>query len=177
MKWLLLLFLFLIFFILNLDLEKKEKYANYSCVKKVEEKIVRGRSLKGIIEEREKVLIYYDYYECNEVKRNDIVAIRFLNKTIIKVVKGIPGDNFEIFKSKDYYLIKINGIILKNSFGEEYRFSENDIRLLSIYEKSYNKKIPEDAYLVLGNFPSTLDSTKFGLIGKDYIIGKVEKMR
>ena len=48
--------------------------------------------------------------------------------------------------------------------------------MLSLYERDYQGKIPEDAYLVLGdNINGSLDSRNFGLIGKQDILGKVEK--
>lgn len=47
-------------------------------------------------------------------------------------------------------------------------------KLLQLYENSFKGIIPENTYIILGNQPEgTLDSTRFGLVDKSGIIGKV----
>jgi len=156
---------------------KKDKI-NVGCPIKVEERIVRGNSLSGLIESGETVKVLFGYYDCYEVKRGDIILYSYSgNKNpLIKVVKGIPGDRFSFQKTKNGYYLLINGKILKNSKNEPCILNERSHKLLSLYERDYKGVIPQDAYLILGNLTSgSLDSTHFGLVGKSDILGKVVK--
>jgi len=50
--------------------------------------------------------------------------------------------------------------------------------MLSLYEKDYHGVIPENTYLLLGEVTSgSLDSTRFGLIDKSSVLGKIEMSR
>jgi signal peptidase I len=147
-----------------------------NCPIKIEEKIVRGNSLEPLIKNGETIEVLFGYYNCHQIKRNDIVVYFYAgNKNpIIKIVKGIPGDKFNLKKTNNGWYILINGEIIKNSVGEPYILSENAYKMLFLYEKDYNGVIPEDAYLLLGNLShGSLDSTHFGLVGKKDILGKV----
>jgi len=169
---------FLISFISRIDrfaLLKKE------CQVTVEKRIVRGNSLAPLIKEGQEIKAFFGYYKCNEVKRGDVVLYSYAGNEVplIKIVKGIPGDSFKLKEveevEQDKWQILINGEVLKNSEGIPYVVSGKRYEMLSIYERSYKSKIPEDAYLLLGDLPSgTTDSTRFGLIGKQDIPGKVE---
>ena len=93
---------------------------------------------------------------------------------IIKIVKGVPGDKFGLEKFGNYWQIIINGEVVKNSKGEPYQLSESAYNLLSLYVKDYGGVIPPDTYLILGNLPAgSLDSSRFGLVDKSGIAGKV----
>ena len=153
------------------------KPENQTCVINVEEKTVHGTSLSGLIEPGSTVKILFGYYNCNEIRRGDIVVYNYSGNPnpIIKIVKGIPGDLFHLQKTESGYNILINGEIVKNSQSEPYLLGESGYRMLSLYENDYKDVIPANAYLLLGNIASgSLDSTHFGLIGKDDITGKVE---
>ena len=142
----------------------------------IQERIVRGDSLSGLIEGGETVKIDFGFYNCNEIKREDIVIYNFLGNPdpIIKVVKGLPGDRFNFQQSGDYWQLLINEEIAKNSYGEIYHLNENSYNLLNLYVKDYNGMIPDNTYLILGNLASgSLDSSRFGLVDKSAILGKV----
>ncbi|PIR12753.1 signal peptidase I [Candidatus Falkowbacteria bacterium CG11_big_fil_rev_8_21_14_0_20_39_10] len=147
-----------------------------NCDIKIEERIVRGNSLSGLIESGQTVEILFGFYDCNEIKREDRVVYNYAgdSEPIIKIVKGIPDDKFQLKKSgADCWNILINGGILGNSQNMPYCFSEHGYRMLSLYEKDYNGIIPQDVYLILGNLAEgSLDSARFGLIGKNDILGK-----
>jgi len=150
---------------------------NLSCDTSVEEKTVRGNSLYGLIEPGSTVKVYFGYYKCNEIKRGDIVAYNYSGdpNPIIKVVKGLPGDKLHLQEANGVWNILINGETVKNSKGEPYSLSASGSQMLSLYERDYKGVIPADAYLILGNLSSgSIDSTYFGLIGKNDILGKVE---
>jgi signal peptidase I len=141
---------------------------------------VRGSSLSGIIEPSENIKILINYYECNQVERNDIVAYNFTGNEvpIIKIVKGIEGDKFQLKKIDNCYNILINNKIVKNSKNIPYCINEQGYRMLSLYEKDYNNIIPKNTYLLLGNLATgSTDSTRFGLVDKSDFIGKVIKVK
>jgi len=143
---------------------------------KTEQRIVNGNSLAPIITDGSTVDIILDYYEHNDIEREDIVLYNFTGteNPIIKIIKGIPGDKFELKESGSGWNILVNNQVLKNSEALPYTLYGNKYKMLALYEKSYNNKIPEDAYLLLGNIVSgSTDSTRFGLIDKSNIIGKV----
>jgi signal peptidase I len=160
-------------------LESKEKLAQeLRCVSSIEEKFVEGNSLVGLIESGEKVKILFGYYDCNGVKRNDLIVYSYggNENLLIKIAKGLPGDKFSLQKTEGGWHILINGEVLKNSENKPYLLDEKSYRMLSLYERDYKGVIPENAYLILGNLVSgTLDSTSFGLVGKQDILGKAIK--
>jgi len=146
------------------------------CNVGVEEKIVRGNSLTGLIENGETVKILFGYYDCNPIEREDIVAYNYKgNKNlIVKIVKGLPGDRFELKRTREGWNILINNETLKNSEGENYLIESNKYELLSLYGEDYDNLIPNETYLILGNLVSgSVDSTKFGLVDRKDILGKV----
>lgn len=149
------------------------------CKIEKEEKIVRGNSLEGLVNDGQTIKVLKDYYECNSVQRGDIVIYNYSasKEPIIKIIKGLPGDNFELQNNgSGKYNILVNNKILKISTGQPYELSEAKHKMLALYEKDYKGIIPNDAYLILGNqVGGSLDSTRFGLVGKEGFIGKVVK--
>jgi len=153
----------------------QEPNQNLGCVTSIEERTVEGISLQGIIEPEEKVTVYFDYYKCHEPERGDIVLIDYAgNKNpIIKIVKGVSGDSFSLKETSGGWNILINNEVIRNSQGKEYVISQNGYKMLSLYANDYQNKIPEGAFLVMGNLVNgSIDSTVFGLISQDDIIGK-----
>lgn len=151
---------------------------NMSCVSSAEEKIVRGESLAGLIEDGQIIKVLFGYYDCNEVKRDDVIAYDYpgSSEPIIKIIKGIPGDKFDFQEIEAGWHILINREILKNSKNQPYILNERGHRMLSLYKKDYNGVIPEKVYLILGNLISgTTDSTRFGLVHQDDFLGKAEQ--
>jgi len=147
------------------------------CSIKTQEMTVRGSSLDPFIKPEQIIKALFGYYDCNEVKRGDIVLFNYAgNKNfVIKIVKGISGNKFELRKAESGWNILINNQIVKNSEDKPYLISGNAYKMLSLYEKDYKGIIPENAYLLLGNQVSgSADSTTFGLIDKSGIVAKVE---
>ena len=147
------------------------------CPIKIEERIVRGSSMSPLLENGQAVKVLFDYYNCHEIKREDIVLFNYAGNSnpLIKVVKGIPGDKFELRATTGGWNILINRKIVKNFEDEPYLISGNRYKMLSLYERDYKGVIPEDAYLLLSNqISGSVDSTKFGLVDKSGIIAKVE---
>jgi len=147
-----------------------------ACVS--EEKIVevRGDSLSGLVEDGAVLKILMGYYKCHPVERDDLAVYNYPGaEALIKIAKGVPGDKFHLQKTTaGCWNILINKEIIKNSQETPYCISEQGYRMLALYEKDYQGVIPENAYLILGNqVGGTLDSSRFGLVGKDDILGKI----
>jgi signal peptidase I len=146
------------------------------CVSKTEEKIVSGSSLAGILESGTKIKILYDYYQCHETQKEDIIVFQpdlELNP-VVKIIKGLPGDALALRGDGKNWNILINGEILKTSTGDAYQVNDQAFQMLSLYIRDYQGKIPPKAHLLLGNAISgSSDSTKYGLIDISDIIGKV----
>jgi signal peptidase I len=146
------------------------------CSSRIEEKTVNGNSLSGLVEDGETVYLHYGYFECKKMEKEDIVAYSYAGRSnpIIKVIKGVPGDKFELRAEKERWEILINGEPAKNSKGEEYSLGEKAYNMLSLYEKDYGGEIPPNAYLIFGNLAyGTLDSTYFGLVSRSDILGAI----
>jgi len=155
-----------------------------SCLVKTENRVVRGTSLAGLIKEGEIVKVIFGYYNCNEVMREDIAAYKYVADPapIIKIIKAVPEDRFELKEAPHGrgWNIYVNGALLKNSLGLAYLLDKKSYGLLALYERDYKNTIPENAYLLLSNisfssFSSSFDSRRYGLVGKNGILGKVIK--
>lgn len=163
--------LFFIFFLNNKKQELEEKINNNCYLTK--ERVINGTSMYPLLENKEIVTTYENYYDCNEIKRNDIIIFDFKTRedTYVKKIVGIPND---ILEFENGY-IKINGNLATNSIGEKYIINQSQEKMLSIPLE--DKIIPKNSYLVLGDNinKSTFDSRKFSFISKQQIIGKVIK--
>ena len=147
------------------------------CLVTAEERIVRGTSFSPFIEPGQTIKVLFNYYDCHKIERGDVVLFNYAgNKNpLIKIVKGIPGDKFELRKSGAGWHILINNQVVKNSKDEPYFISGNRYKMLSLYEKDYKGVIPENAYLLLSErVAGSVDSTTFGLVDKGGIIAKVD---
>jgi len=158
-------------------LSKSKPQENLNCITSVEERTVRGDSLKGIVEPGQTVNVFFSYYQCNQPKKGDLVLVNYAgnDNPILKIIKALPGDKFSLDQTSNGWNILVNGKKLKNSENKEYLINGKKSQMLYLYVKSYNNVIPANAYLVLGNLiGGSVDSTAFGLVSRNDIIGKVE---
>ncbi|MEK7596086.1 MAG: signal peptidase I [Patescibacteria group bacterium] len=158
----------------NLSNKLKTEFQN-NCVTKVENRLVRGNSLSGLIESDASVKILFGFYDCHEVKAGDIIVYSYSGNPnpIIKIVKAVPGDRFQLRPASGGWHILVNNEILKNSRNEDYKLNERGHKMLSLYENDYKGIIPVNTYLIFGNSANgTLDSSVFGLIDQSDILGK-----
>jgi signal peptidase I len=149
-----------------------------NCATTEERMTIVGDSLAGIVQSGDSVKVLKNYYACNDPKRGDIIVYGYAGGTqpLVKVVKAIPGDRWELKKSGSGWNILVNGSPAKTSNGTPYLVGDQPYRLLSLYLKDYGGVIPGDTYLILGNEPGgSLDSTRFGLVGRSDFVGKVMK--
>lgn len=127
---------------------------------------VRGTSMLPVYQEGDMIRYSSGYYHCYDIKRNDIIIYHHPRELLIKRVVGVPGDSWKYLS----WQILIGKKPLKNTEGQEYAI---DSKILRLYADSY-PIIPEGTYLILGNqISGTLDSSRFGLIAKQDIVGKV----
>lgn len=133
--------------------------------------------MEPLLEEGQEVRALYGYYDCNDVSRGDIVLFSYTGSEtpLIKRVRALPDDTFALVESNGAWNILVNNEILKNSAGAPYALDNNAARLLQLYEHDYNGTVPENAYMLLGEFPEgSTDSTRFGLVDKSGILALVD---
>lgn len=127
--------------------------------------MVSGESMYSTLHGGDVMILDKLSYHFNEIKRFDIVVVKYEKKSIIKRVIGLPGDVVECIDNKLY----INGKIYVEKYLDENTVT-NDFDIVSI---SGEKVIPDNYYLVLGdNREISLDSRRIGLIKKSDIEGK-----
>ena len=138
---------------------------------------IRGTSMARHIKDGAVVTIKQGAAECIfPAAHGDAVLFQADSAHIplIKFLRGLPGDTFSI----NYGQILINGHVAENSEGVAYQLSDPRAAMIGLYAHDYGGIIPPEMYLVMGENPTgTTDSSRFGLIGRDQIIGKVIERR
>ena len=88
------------------------------CSIKIEEMTVRGSSLDPLIKPEQTIKALFGYYNCHEIERGDVVLFDYAgNKnSIIKIVKGISGDKFELRETEGGWNIIVNNKYVKNLY-------------------------------------------------------------
>jgi len=138
--------------------------------------IVNGYSMYPFLDSGKEITALYGYYDCNSVSRNDIVLYAYSgNKNLlIKFIRAVPGDRWNLKEVDGNYEIAVNDISIVNSEGKKYSIQESSVKMLELYIKDY-PVIPENTYLLLGDqISGSMDSTRFGLVGKKEIMAKIE---
>lgn len=161
----------------NLSVDKNvTKNDKVECTINSKVVTINGYSMYPFLKPEEDVQALFNYYDCNDISRNDVVLYRYSGNSnlLIKFVKAVPDDKWNLKKTDNGYEIAVNDIFLLNSEGKPYLIPESSIKMLELYVKDY-PVIPADTYLLLGDkTDGSLDSTSFGLVGKKDIMAKVE---
>jgi signal peptidase I len=146
----------------------------------IEEKKVTvvGTSLSGFIEPGTILTVLGGYYACHDPKPGDVVIYFYggltANDPLIKIVKGIPGDIVSLRKKGGSWNILVNGKPLQTTSGIPYAIAQQGFDSFSAYVNAAKGIIPPDEYMILGNLPAgSIDSTKFGFVRKQDLVGKV----
>lgn len=118
---------------------------------------VNGPSMNDTLHNKDIMLLDEISYRFSEIKRFDIVVLKYKDEYIIKRVVGLPGEELEVKDNQLY----INGKIVKQDFSHA---KTNDIEKVAI---------EEDCYYVLGdNRVNSVDSRVIGSVNKNRIKGK-----
>ena len=148
------------------------------CVTATLNKTMEDGFLSGLVEKGRSFYVLKDYYQCNEVHRDDIVWFRISAPIppVPRIVKALPGDKFEVVQTKDdpkQWNIKINGKWIDGESGRYFIKSEH-IPPLKTYQISRKGKLRPGEFIVLSTTPPGLsDSGNLGLIRKRSLEGKV----
>lgn len=136
---------------------------------------VRGSSMMPLVRPGAELWLLRDYYRERPVERGHIVAYRYAGRAapVLKVVRAVAGDRWELEDMGGAYRIRVNGVLLTTSGGPEYVIAKGSARRLKLYADSY-PIIPGDTCLLLGDDPAgSIDSTVFGLIARQDLVGRV----
>lgn len=139
---------------------------------------VRGASMLPLAAPGERLRLLRGYYADHPVERGDVVAYNYAGNgsPLMKTAYAVAGDRWSLREGRGWYNILVNGRVLKNSAGREYRIPAAAIKRLKLYSDSY-PVIPGDACLLLGEQPGgSLDSTVFGLAGRRDLAGRLVRI-
>jgi signal peptidase I len=142
---------------------------NESCISAKTTKTVRNHSMSPMINEGDELELLEGYYDCNEVERGDVAAYNHSGNEypLIKKILVLGGDKLEIIGDN----LMVNDEVLKNSAGEAYFLNEQNKKMIGLYIEE--GRLRSDAYLIFGdNSNSSLDSRRFGAVGKSGFLGK-----
>lgn len=162
---------YLLLFVVACSQIGQEPSYNTSCIT-TEVFEVRGTSMHPLIPEGSNLTVLMGFQECNNLSRGDVILYTYGGKSnpLLKQIKAVPGDTWNLGNDT----IIVNGEILKNSIGHNYRLGAQGLRRLPPYLEDY-PLLKEGQYLILGdNIANTLDSREFGLVSNKDMLGIVD---
>lgn len=168
--------LFSIFFISCVLSLSVEAQVNKNCQEQIETKIIRGRSMVGVLYPGDEIKVDMNFYNCHTPERGDLVIVKKegFPAPIIKSLLVLPGDYFFLKGHKKSAELIVNGLPLKSARGDVFRFSKQGLKMIKLYQDQFKGSMPKDSYFIFGTRGNnSRDSTKFGPILKKEIIGKV----
>jgi len=130
------------------------------------ETTVSGNSMQGLLWDGQKITVYTP--ACGSPKRYDYMLFSHEEtpNAVVKQIWGMPGDELRVGDNGRLY---INEEGAKTPFGRPY--------VLIGFSRKRLKKLegkPLDGFVLLGH-PGSLDSSRFGLIPEDTILGYVKR--
>jgi signal peptidase I len=141
---------------------------------------VNGHSMEPTLPHGTNICLLKNFYASSEnIKSGDIVGIHFngTGMNMVKRVIGTPGD--QIVFGKDGYIYR-NGERMKENYitGNPKFFLTPGFSRVLLQIERFGGVIPKDMFLILGdNRRNSIDSSEYGLIHFDQILGKVEVMK
>lgn len=152
------------------------KEAVVSCETKIETVSMIDDVMEKTIKPEEKVQVEMGYYNCKDPSPGDVVLVQTSGRPdpIIRFVKVLPKDSFQLEARQNSFVLKVNGAVMQNGEGKPYLFSEQKSRLLKLYEKSLKGKMEDGIYFIFSNkLDGGYDSTRFGPVEKAKFVGRV----
>lgn len=123
---------------------------------------VIGPSMSPTLKEGDVLIVNKIIYKFREIKRNEVVVLKYDEKLLIKRIVGLPNE----------HIAYNNNVMYVNGDPVKEEFIDTTTDGFDIKELGYDV-IPEGYYLVLGdNRNNSMDGRNFGLIKKEDIIGK-----
>ena len=124
---------------------------------------VEGTSMQPVLMDQERIFVNRFIYQFADISHGDVVVFRYprdVNKSFIKRILAVPGDEIEIRAGMVY----LNG----------RRLDEPYVPPEFLDKRSYPRTIvPPDRYFVLGDHRnSSNDSRNWGFVDKRLIYGK-----
>ena len=124
---------------------------------------VEGTSMQPVLMDQERIFVNRFIYQFTDISRGDVVVFRYprdVNKSFIKRILAVPGDEIEIRAGMVY----LNG----------GRVDEPYVPQEFLDKRSYPRTIvPPGRYFVLGDHRnSSNDSRNWGFVEKSLIYGK-----
>ena len=117
---------------------------------------VNGPSMNDTFHDGDIMILDEISYRFKDIKRFDIVVIKYQDEFIIKRVIALPGETVEFHNNKLY----INGEYVKEDFNYKKTLDFDKVR------------VPKDCYFVLGdNRVNSVDSRMIGPVKKSDIRG------
>lgn len=169
-----LIVLFLVFS--GFSIYKLKSTAFESCETFTQNILVQGNSMSELFAPNQQVAAIMNYYRCHDVDRGDIVLVKKENENqvLIKYVALIPGDHFYIQGFQNGFHLIVNNNILLTPKGRPYLFNKASELVWSYFQKNNSEIVGPKEYFVLGtSFEGSLDSSHFGPVSKDELIGRV----
>ena len=118
---------------------------------------VNGPSMNDTLNDRDIMILDEISYRFTEIKRFDIVVVKYKDEYIIKRVIGLPGEKIKYENNK----LHVDGKFIKEDFSHKKTDDFDEVL------------VPDDSYFVLGdNRIDSLDSRLIGAVTKSDIKGK-----
>lgn len=139
--------------------------------------------LGSIAKRGQKLKVTLNWFACNPLERDSLVYYRFSSALdpIVRIVRAIPGDKFEVVRSKDgnAWNLEVNGDLVMSDDGKSpYFFGGKGNTTLGLYQKNTNGVLAENDVIVFAAVPpGDNDSGLFGVTSARAIMGKVEPVQ
>lgn len=162
------------------NVNKNQQSSSFnSCYEEERLQKVDDPQMTGLVDPGIPVTLLKGFYECNPLSRGDLVAFRYHTEQppVIRVVRGIPGDRFEVIKDEKQpgWKIRINGEFIKVGRDEDLSYgAPGFIPPLGLSAGIRNNIIGEGEVILMTNSHSgKFDSTLMGILSVKDIVGKI----
>ena len=139
---------FVVLSVLNIEKHVKE-VGHEECIDKSINAVAFDAHMAGLIENGGSYTVLTGFYDCNEIKREDLVWFRFSRviEPVPRKVYGLPGDTFDANQDSadlSKWYIQINGERIKSLSGADYFIQSQSVPPLKTYALSLKGTIPEE---------------------------------